>query len=137
VQSHFGQNSQETHERQGEMTEKLYLYDVANAAPRFYVIGKTVYRLNGEAVYTIDGAAKTMTPIGATEPVFQIKCGWIYAGGRAILYAPQMERIPGWRWQVDRRGQHGRVTESPRAPSWGVARALGRARMYCRARGPR
>jgi hypothetical protein len=28
---------------------KLYLFDVIDATPRFYVVGKTVYRLNGEA----------------------------------------------------------------------------------------
>jgi hypothetical protein len=75
------------------MTEKLYLYDVVDATPRFYVVGKTVYRLNGEALYTIDGAAKTMTPIGATEPVFQIKRGWVYADDRAVLMSTAMHRI--------------------------------------------
>ncbi len=57
------------------------------------MVGKTVYRLNGEAVYTIDGAQKTMTPLGASEPIFRIKAGWVYAGGRAVLYSPDMDRI--------------------------------------------
>jgi hypothetical protein len=75
------------------MTEKLYLYDVVDATPRFVVHGSRVCRLNGEAVYAIDGEAKTMTPIGATAPVFKISGGWVVACGRAVLWSPQMDRI--------------------------------------------
>jgi hypothetical protein len=30
---------------------------------------------------------------GATEPVFKIKAGWVYAGGRAVLMSTAMHRI--------------------------------------------
>jgi hypothetical protein len=41
------------------------------STPRLVVRGSTVCRLNGEAVYVIDGDAKTMTPIGADKPRVQ------------------------------------------------------------------
>lgn len=76
------------------MTEKLYFYDVVDATPRFVVHGSRVCRLtNGEAVYVIDGEAKTMTPVGADKPVFKLQGGWVVAGGRAVLYSPDMDRI--------------------------------------------
>jgi hypothetical protein len=75
------------------MTEKLYLYDVVDAAPRFVVHGSRVCRLNGEAVYTIDAEQKTMTPVGADKPVFKIQGGWVVACGRAVLWSPDMDRI--------------------------------------------
>jgi hypothetical protein len=75
------------------MTEKLYLYDVVDATPPFYVIGNTVHRLNGEPVYTIDGEKKQMRPVGATEPVFRINHGWVNACGRAVLWSPHLDRI--------------------------------------------
>jgi hypothetical protein len=31
------------------MTEKLYFYDVVDASPRLYVVGKVAYHLNGKA----------------------------------------------------------------------------------------
>jgi hypothetical protein len=72
VENHFGQNWQRFTERQGEMTEKLYLYDVVDATPRFVVRGRMVCRLtSGEAVFAIDGDARTMTPIGADKPRVQ------------------------------------------------------------------
>jgi hypothetical protein len=93
VERYFGQNWQQTDGRQGEMTEKLYLYDVVDAMPRFVVRGRTVCRLSGEAVYVIDGEEKTMTPCGADKPVFKIQGGWIVACGRAVLWSPDMDRI--------------------------------------------
>jgi hypothetical protein len=75
------------------MTEKLYLYDVVDAAPRFVVHGSRVCRLNGEAVDTIDAEQKTMTPVGADKPVFKIQGGWVVACGRAVLWSPDMDRI--------------------------------------------
>jgi hypothetical protein len=30
---------------------------------------------------------------GATEPVFKIKAGWVYAGGRAVLMSTAMHRM--------------------------------------------
>jgi hypothetical protein len=94
VENHFGQNWQQTEGRQGKMTEKLYLYDVVDATPRFFVRGRTVCRLtSGEAVYVIDGDEKTMTPAGADKPVFKIQGGWVVACGRAVLWSPDMDRI--------------------------------------------
>jgi hypothetical protein len=75
------------------MTEKLYLYDVVDATPRFVVRGRTVCRLSGEAVYVIDGEEKTMTPVGADKPVFKLQGGWVVACGRAVLSSPDMDRI--------------------------------------------
>jgi hypothetical protein len=73
---------------------KLYLFDTVDATPRFYVVGKTVYRLNGEAVFVIDGEKHRMTPIGSPKPVFRITSeGWIAACSRAVLWSPHMDRI--------------------------------------------
>jgi hypothetical protein len=58
-------------------------FDTVDATPRFYVVGKTVYRLNGEAVFVIDGEKQRMTPIGSPKPVFRITSeGWIAACSR-------------------------------------------------------
>jgi hypothetical protein len=75
------------------MTEKLYLYDVVDATPKFFVRGSTVCKLNGETVYTIDGEQETMTPLGADKPVFKISGGWVIACGRAVLWSAGMDRI--------------------------------------------
>jgi hypothetical protein len=75
------------------MTEKLYLYDVVDATPRFVVHGSRVCRLNGEAVFVIDGDARTMTPCGADKPQFKLQGGWVVACSRAVLWSPDMDRI--------------------------------------------
>jgi hypothetical protein len=74
------------------MTEKLYFYDVVDTMSRFVVHGSRVCRLNGEAVFAIDGEAKTMTPIGAEKPVFKIHPGWVVAYG-PVLWSPDINRI--------------------------------------------
>jgi hypothetical protein len=52
-----------------------------------------VFKLSGETMFTIDGDAKTMTPIGADKPVFKVQGGWVVACGRAVLWSPQMDWI--------------------------------------------
>jgi hypothetical protein len=49
------------------MTEKLYLYDVVDAAPRFFVRGSTVCKLSGEPTYAIEGEKRTMVPVGGGQ----------------------------------------------------------------------
>jgi hypothetical protein len=73
---------------------KLYLFDAVDATPRFYVVGKSVYRLNGEPAFVIAGEKQRMTPMGSTKPVSRITSeGWITACGRAVRWSPQMDRI--------------------------------------------
>jgi hypothetical protein len=95
------------------MTEKLYLYDVVDATPRFVVHGNRVCRLNGEAVFVIDGDARTLTPVGADKPVFKLQGGWVVACGRAVLCVAGHGQDPGWRGPAGRRDQHGRVKVFP------------------------
>jgi hypothetical protein len=82
------------------MTEKLYFYDVVDAMPRFVVHGSRVCRLNGQAVFVIDGDARTMTPIGAEKPVFKISGGWVIACGRTALMSPAMDRVLAGAWSA-------------------------------------
>jgi hypothetical protein len=73
---------------------KLYLFDVVDAMPRFYVVGKTVYRLNGEPVFVIDGEKQRMIPMNSSKPVFRITSeGWITVCGRAVLWSPRIDQI--------------------------------------------
>jgi hypothetical protein len=80
---------------------KLYLYDAVDASPKFFVKGSTVYRLNGEAAFTIDGEKQRMTPMGSTKPAFRIVAeGWVTACGRAVLMSPAMDRVLAGVWQT-------------------------------------
>jgi len=104
--------SSDLHEGRGEMTEKLYLYDAVDATPRFVVHGSRVCRLNGEAVFVIDGDARTMTPIGADKPVFKLQGGWVVRVRTRRLVVAADGKGLGRRGQAVRRGQPDCVTRS-------------------------